>query len=183
MMAASVASFAAAAPEQLDMVISLTEALLGLTRKAPEPVNVGVRFDALLSYSGRRRRSDGKQLTLDDAVCAERARCDVGAGQRGPVGDLREFARRRRGKYDRPLHGGRGCANARSVRIESSDGNAMTVQSEIVIAAGDAGITIRAEPSAVSISFPADGRWQRANEAKPMQRFSSPTTNRRSRPA
>jgi hypothetical protein len=40
------------------------------------------------------------------------------------------------------------------IRIESSDGNAMTVQSEIVIAAGDAGITIRAEPSAVSISFP-----------------------------
>jgi hypothetical protein len=40
------------------------------------------------------------------------------------------------------------------IRIESRDGNAITVESEIVITAADAGITIQAEPSAVSITFP-----------------------------
>jgi signal transduction histidine kinase len=152
-MAASLSSFATAAAEQLDVVISLTDALLGLTRKGPEPINVGVEVRRIAILLGAAARSDGKQLTLDDAaalsalgvtsapVSAVRlaicesllaaveanttVRCTAVADPRTPV-----------------------------IRIESNDGNAMTVQSEIVIAAGDAGISIRAEPSAVSISFP-----------------------------
>jgi hypothetical protein len=54
MMAASLSSFAAAASEQLDMVISLTEALLGLTRKGPEPTNVGVEVRRIAILLGRR---------------------------------------------------------------------------------------------------------------------------------
>jgi signal transduction histidine kinase len=151
-MAASLSSFAAVAAEQLDMVISLTEALLGLTRRA-EATDVGVEVRRIAILLGAAARSDGKQLTLDDAA----ALSALGVTS-APVSAVRLaiceslLAAVEANTTVRCM----AVADPRTpvIRIESSDGNAMTVQSEIVIAAGDAGITIRAEPSAVSISFP-----------------------------
>src|SRR5215208_2488748 len=66
--AASLSSFAGAAADQLDAVISLTEALLGLARKAREPINVGIEARRIAILLGAAARSDGKQLTIDDAA-------------------------------------------------------------------------------------------------------------------
>jgi len=66
--AASVSSFAAAAADQLDVVISLTEALLALTRRAREPVDVGAEVRRIAILLGAAARSDGKRLTVDDAT-------------------------------------------------------------------------------------------------------------------
>ena len=56
-MASAVSPFAAAAASQLDVVISLTDALLGLTRPAREPVDVGLeaRRIAILLGAGHDR--------------------------------------------------------------------------------------------------------------------------------
>src|SRR5436190_20722153 len=66
--AASVSSFAAAAADQLDVVISLTEALLALTRRASEPVEVGAELRRIAILLGAAARSDGKRVTFDDAT-------------------------------------------------------------------------------------------------------------------
>ena len=153
MTAASLSSFATAAADQLDMVMSLTEALLGLTRKGQDPIDVGVEVRRIAILLGAAARSDGKQLSLDDAA----ALSALGATS-APVSAVRLaiceslFAAV---EANTNVH----CtaiADPRTpvIRIESTDGNAMTVESEIVIAAAEAGIAIRAEPSAVSISFP-----------------------------
>jgi hypothetical protein len=152
-MAASLSTFAAAAAGQLDAVISLTDALLGLTRKGPEPIVVGVEVRRIAILLGAAARSDGKHLTLDDAgaLSALGATSAPGSAVRLAICESLLAAV----DASTNVH----CtavADPRTpmIRIESSDGNAMTVESEIVIAAADAGITIRAEPSAVSISFP-----------------------------
>lgn len=153
MTAASLSSFATAAADQLDMVMSLTEALLGLTRKGQDPIDVGVEVRRIAILLGAAARSDGKQLSLDDAA----ALSALGATS-APVSAVRLAiceSLLAAVEANTNVH----CtaiADPRTpvIRIESTDGNAMTVESEIVIAAAEAGIAIRAEPSAVSISFP-----------------------------
>ena len=153
MTAASLSSFATAAADQLDMVMSLTDALLGLTRKGQDPIDVGVEVRRIAILLGAAARSDGKQLSLDDAA----ALSALGATS-APVSAVRLAiceSLLAAVEANTNVH----CtaiADPRTpvIRIESTDGNAMTVESEIVIAAAEAGIAIRAEPSAVSISFP-----------------------------
>ena len=151
-LAASLSSFAGAAAEQLEVVISLTDALLGLTRKA-EPTDVGVEVRRIAILLGAAARSDGKQLTLDDAAALSAlgsTSAPSSAVRLAICESLLAAVETNTNVY---------CAavadpGTPAIRIESRDGNAMTVGSEIVIAAADAGITIRAEPSAVCISFP-----------------------------
>jgi hypothetical protein len=151
--AASLSSFAAAAADQLDLVISLTEALLGLTRKAREPVEIGLEARRLAILLAAAARSDGKQLTTDDAAAfgALGATSAPGSAVRLAICECLLAAV----AANTTVH----CtaiADQRtpSLRIVGSDGHAVSVDSEIVITAADAGISIRAESSVVSISFP-----------------------------
>jgi signal transduction histidine kinase len=151
-MAASLSSFAGAAAEQLEVVISLTDALLGLTRRA-EPTDVGVEVRRIAILLGAAARSDGKQLTLDDATALSALGNTSAPSSAVRLAICESLLAAVEANTN--IH----CAvvaDTRSpgIRIESSDGNAMSVGSEIVVAAADAGITIRAEPSAVCISFP-----------------------------
>ena len=107
MMAASLSSFAAAAAEQLDVVISLTEALLGLTRTAPEPMDVGVEVRRIAILLGAAARSDGKQLTLDDAAALSALGVTSAPGSAVRLAICESLLAAVDGKYDRPLHGGR----------------------------------------------------------------------------
>ena len=151
--AASLSSFATAAADQLDVVISLTDAVLGLARKGREPIDVGLEVRRIAILLGAAARSDGKQLTLDDA-----AALSVLGATSAPGSAVRLAI------CESLLAAGDASTTVRctvatnapmpAIRIECGDGNAITVGSEIVIAAADAGITIRAESSAVSISFP-----------------------------
>ena len=151
-LAASLSSFAGAAAEQLEVVISLTDALLGLTRKA-EPTDVGVEVRRIAILLGAAARSDGKQLTLDDAAALSALGSTSAPSSAVRLAICESLLAAV--ETNTNVH----CAavadpGTPAIRIESRDGNAMTVGSEIVIAAADAGIVIRAEPSAVCISFP-----------------------------
>ena len=135
------------------MVISLTDALFGSHAAGAEPIDVGVEVRRIAILLGAAARSDGKQLTLDDAAAlgALGATSAPGSAVRLAICECLLAAVEANTNVRCVA-----VADARTpaIRIESSDGNAMTVESEIVAAAADAGITIRAEPSAVSISFP-----------------------------
>jgi hypothetical protein len=150
--ASSLSSFAAAAGDQLDVVISLTEALLGLTRRGPNPTEIGIETRRIAILLSAVARSDGRQLTFDDAATlnALGATSAPGSAVRLAICESLLAAV----ETNTNVH----CSavaepGAPSLRIQG-DGNAMPVRSDIVVATADVGITIRAEPSAVRISFP-----------------------------
>jgi signal transduction histidine kinase len=152
-MAATLAPFVGAAVSQLGVVISLTDALLGLTRRAREPVDVGVEARRIAILLAAAADADGRQLTIDDGVAFDAlgVTSATGSAVRLAICECMLAAV----EASSNIH----CtAVAESpmptIRIESEDGSAVAVESGLVGAAGDAGITIQAERSAVSISFP-----------------------------
>ena len=152
-MASSVSTFANAAADQLDGVISLTEALLGLTRNASGPVEIGVEARRIAILLGSAARSDGKQLNVDDAT----ALSALGATSAPRSGVRLAICESLLAAVD--AHTNVQCtaiadAQSPTIRIKTEDASATAVASDIVAAAADSGITIRAEASALSISFP-----------------------------
>ena len=151
--ASSVSTFANAAADQLDGVISLTEALLGLTRNASEPVEIGVEVRRIAILLGAAARSDGKQLTVDAAAALNA----LGATSAPSSGVRLAICESLLAVVD--AHTNVHCtaladAHAPAIRIESHDGSAVTVDSKLVATAAESGITITAESSAVSVCFP-----------------------------
>lgn len=151
--ASAVGTFADAAAGQLDLVISLSDALLGLTRPAREPVNVGAEARRIAILLGAVARADGRRLTIDDpaALNALGATSATGSAVRLAITECLLAAV----ETSTNLH----CtavvdAPEPTMRIESRDDVAIVLDSERIIAAGDAGIHIQAEHRAVSISFP-----------------------------
>jgi len=151
--ASTVGSFAVSATSQLDEVISLSEALLGLTRAAAEPVEVGVEARRIAILLGAAARSNGGQLTVDDAraLAAVGRTSASGSAVRAALGECMLAA------VD--LSKNVGCAAvadspATTVRIDARDDGALDLNPELVAMARGAGIDIRAEHSTVLIVFP-----------------------------
>src|SRR3954466_10957842 len=65
--AASLITFIDAAVSQLDVVMSLTDALLGLTRRAREPVDIGAEARRIAILLAAVARADSRQLSIDDS--------------------------------------------------------------------------------------------------------------------
>jgi hypothetical protein len=151
--ATAVATFATAAAGQLDLVISLSDALLGLTRPAHEPVNVGAEARRIAILLGAVARADGRRLTIDDAAAfdALAATSATGSAVRLAITECLLAAL----ETSTNLH----CtavveAPEPTIRIESGDNVAIVLDPERIIAAGDAGIHIQSEQCAMSITFP-----------------------------
>src|SRR5215208_2051275 len=66
--ASSVSTFADAAAAQLDDVIELSEALLGLSRPSREPVEIGAETRRIIILLSAAARADGRRLTAEDAA-------------------------------------------------------------------------------------------------------------------
>ncbi|MDB4877715.1 MAG: hypothetical protein JWM41_4161 [Gemmatimonadetes bacterium] len=149
--ASKVSKFANAAVDQLGAVITMTEALLVLSRPMREPVELGslvVRVGDLVVPAAR---ADGRRVTFEgeygdlgvtsasgSAAClavgwcllaavdaSSSVRCSAVLGESEP-----------------------------GIRIEMHDGDAPPIDPEIAAATADAGIRIVAESSAISITFP-----------------------------
>ena len=153
--ATAVRSFAVAAAGQLDVVISLTNALLGLTRPAREPVDVGLEAGRIAILLGAVARSDGKQLTVDDAA---------GAGLSGLGVTSAPGSAVRLSLCECMLAAVDASTDVRciavagsptpTVRIDNADGETTTLDAALLVAAEDAGVHIHVSGSAISISFP-----------------------------
>jgi signal transduction histidine kinase len=146
--ASSVAPYANAAAQQFDLVIDMTEALLALSRAPSGGADVGVTVRRLRALLAPVAAADGKSLELGSAVDelgtssadSSAVRLAIGAALSVAIESASEVR----------------CAAADGVlRVEISDGGVLLpLDEEIVSAARRANIEIRAEPSAISISFP-----------------------------
>jgi signal transduction histidine kinase len=171
--AASVAQFANAAVDQLDGVISLTEALLSLSRPEREPVNVALVVRNIETLLVPAIRADDKEYAaagrLDDlgfsTAPGNAVRLAVGASLLAASDAGVRVGRSVDVRHERP-----------GLRIEAAEVTNATATTEagaahraagaprlrldedILDALSDAGIDIQAESSAISISFPFDSK-------------------------
>lgn len=153
--AASVGPFASSASVQLELVVSMTEAMLALTRAPREPVDVAEIVEKLAAMLAPSARAEGGSLRM------ERPR------------ELPEQAVRVRGNVVRALIGGAllaalACKGDIRCRVETVDDTVvniecadaegpLTIAAEILNAASDSGVRMLAEGQSISLTFPRAG--------------------------
>lgn len=147
--ASAIATFANAASNQFDAVMEMTEGLLFLARAGSGPTDVGRTVRAVAALLAPAARLDGGDVEIDGtvdaigAVAADAAsvRLAIGAALVGTIGGGRlVVCRAEDGTFRAVTSVGDGAVEAPS--------------DEVVAAAKDAGIDIRADGSAISITFP-----------------------------
>ncbi len=151
-LASAVKQYANAAVDQLAAVIAMTDALLSLARPPKEPVELGPvlrRVDALLSPSAR---ADGHRLELDGPIDALGVTSAPGNASRMAIAACLLAA------TEASTHVACRAAIDNGevlLRIECRDGATLVLDQDMLAATSDSGIRMRAEPSAISISFPS----------------------------
>lgn len=151
--AAALEPFADAASAQLDDVIELTEALLGLTRAGREPVEIATETKRIVTLLSAAARADSRRLTIDDVPTLN------GIGTTSvPASAVRyvvcECLLAAVEASTKTRCGAVSGAALPAIRIDALDGGTISLPSDLVALAADAGIDIQVEPSAISISFP-----------------------------
>jgi hypothetical protein len=149
--AADVSRFALSAAQQLDSVITLTEALLALARPARAPVDPGRVLQQMGDLLVPAAKADGRMLSIavpaGDSTTTSAAgnivRVIIGQCLLSAVTLSRNAACRLEREGTEP-----------TMRLESCDGSTIPVGPEILALAMDAGIHIVAERSAITIRFP-----------------------------
>ena len=152
--ASSVSKFATAASDQLDAVISMTEAILVLARVPRAPVEIAAVLHAILDLLGPVARADGRRLEADGAFDDLGRTSASGNAVRVAIGRcLLAAVEASKDVRCTPAPSPDGVGEP-VVRIESSDGTVLVVDDSIIAAAAAAGIRIQTESSVISISFP-----------------------------
>lgn len=149
--ASAVSTYATAASDQLGSVITMTDALLSLSRPPRAPVEIGLVLRRIEALVGPAARADGRRLELEEPIDALGVTCAVGNAARLAIAagllaatDISTHVACRVAINDHdPV-----------LRIECRDGATPALDQEIVPVVADTGIRMQAEPSAISISFP-----------------------------
>ena len=151
--AAALEPFADAASAQLDDVIELTEALLGLSRVAREPVEIATETKRIVTLLAAAARADSRRLHIDDvpALNGLGVTSAPGSAVRVAVCECLLAAVDASTKIK--------CTaiadpSLPAIRIQAPDGEMISLPSDLVAVAAESGIDIHVEASAISISFP-----------------------------
>ena len=152
-MASAVNTFAAGAANQLDGVIALSEALLGLTRPAREPVELGVEVQRIIILLGAAARADGRQLAIDDPPAFNGLGVTSAAGSAVRLAICESMLAAVDASAEVHCTAFAERASA-TIRVEAGEGNTLVIDEGLVVAVKEAGIHIQVERSAISISFP-----------------------------
>jgi signal transduction histidine kinase len=151
--AAALEPFADAASAQLDDVIELTEALLGLARPAREPIEIATETKRIVTLLSAAARADGRRLHIDDVPTLNGigVTSAPGSAVRVAVCECLLAAVDASAKTKCTA-----IADATSpvIRIEATDGDTISLAGDLVAVAAEAGIDIGVEQSVISISFP-----------------------------
>jgi signal transduction histidine kinase len=151
--AGAVAPFADAASAQLDDVIELTEALLGLARPTREPIEIATETKRIVTLLSAAARADSRRLSIDDVVTLNGlgTTSAPGSALRWVVCECLIAAVEASAKTRCvPVND----AASPAIRIELSHGETASLPSDLVTLAAESGIDVQVEPSAISISFP-----------------------------
>jgi signal transduction histidine kinase len=146
--ASAVASFAASASSQFDAVMDMTEALLALSRAAQSAVDVSATVKWLVQLLAPAAKADGRELRIEGSLAGlgttsadgNAVRLAVAATLLASLDSCNEIVCR---------------ASGAELQVTNDGGGpAPTPGDDVVAAVRDAGITIQADPPAVSIIFP-----------------------------
>jgi signal transduction histidine kinase len=146
--ASAVASFAGSASAQFDAVMDMTEALLALSRAVEGPVDLAATLRWLVALLAPAAKADGSALRIDGTLTSlgkspvesSAARVAIAAALLGAIESAPSVVCR-----------------AKDAAIEIAGEGGEQVQApndDVVSAVREVGIEIRAEPSAISITFP-----------------------------
>jgi len=149
--AAAVSTFAIAAVSQLDNVIALTEALLSLTRPAPEPVLITTIVRHVEALVAPVVRADGGCLDLAGSFDELGFTSANGNAVRLAVGATTLAAVDASPLVRCTVVAGEARA---TIRFDADGGTTPAIDAAVVRAAAEAGIRIQAGSGAISISFP-----------------------------
>lgn len=151
--AAALEPFADAASAQLDDVIELTEALLGLSRPAREPVEIATETKRVVTLLAAAARADSRRLHIEDAAALNGLGVTSASGSavRVAVCECLLAAVDASAKIKCTAVAD---ATSPSIRIDAPDGESISLPSDLVSFATESGIDIQAEASSISISFP-----------------------------
>ena len=151
--AASLATFASSAADQLEAVVSMSEALLTLARAPREPLDIGETIECFASLLSPSACADGGSLRIEGAlrnVTAATVRAN-GNVVRLVVGATLLAALARKGDVRCKAEMGDEIV----VHIESVDAEGPLELSADVLAAADAaGIRVHGEGQSMSLTFP-----------------------------
>lgn len=146
--ASAITTFANAASQQFDSVIDMTDALLGLTRAARGPTEIGATVRRIHALIAPAAKVEGRVLEVDGSTDELGVTTGLGSAVRLAIGAAMLAACDAASDVQCSGVGG-------TLRVESRSGDAIApLDPDIVRAARDSGIEMRAEPSAISISFP-----------------------------
>ena len=154
--AASVATFASSAADQLEAVVEMSEALLNLARAPREPLDIGETIDSLVSLLSPSARADGGSLRVESAsrgltASAVRPRGNVA---RLVIGATLLAALARKGDIRCRVDVGEEAV----VSIECADAEGpLELSADVLAAAAAADIRVHAEGRSISVAFPRAG--------------------------
>ncbi len=165
--ASGLARFAEAAAGQLDELIAMNEALLALTRRPREVVDVLVTTAQLIALLAPVARADGYSLEVAGAPP------NGGGATSAPATVVRLVlasvmlrALDRRTTTTCRVDAGDGMV----IRVECADGRAIELDPRVVQVATEAGIRVDGSPGGLSLAFPRAGRTSGRRSAPTRER-------------
>lgn len=148
--ASSVARYATVAADQLGAVMTMTEAVLVLSRPAADRIEIATVTRQIHSLLGPAARADQRRLELEEPFDLLGATMLPGHAARLAIG-----AALLSGIEQSTSVVCRADTDAQpQIVVESGDGAAITMDGAVVSAVGQHGIAIRPRPRGLAISFP-----------------------------
>jgi hypothetical protein len=153
--ASGVVRFADAASDQLNELIAMNEALLALTRRPRDVVDVLTTAGHLAALLGPAARSDGGALRLAGAPSSGGGATSAPAvAVRLVLASAMLRALEKRTATTCRVDDGDGMV----IRVECADGSALELDPQVAEAAAGVGIRVESGPDGLSLAFPRAGR-------------------------
>jgi hypothetical protein len=153
--ASGLTRFAEAAASQLDDLVAMNEALLALTRRPRDVVDVAATAGQLAALLGPVARADGYSLAvLDHPASSAAATTAPATAVRLVLASVMLRALERRTAMTCRVD----AADGMVIRVECADGSALELDPRVAQVAAEAGIQVEGGPSGLSLAFPRAGR-------------------------
>jgi hypothetical protein len=152
--ASGLARFAEAAAGQLDELVAMNEALLALTRRPRDVVDVATTAGHLITLLRPVARSEGGSLEVVGLPTSGGATSASATAVRLVLATAMLRALDRKARATCRADAGDGMV----IRLECADGAAIDLDARVVDAATAAGIRIESDTEGLSVAFPRAGR-------------------------
>ena len=166
-LASGVARFAEAAAGQLDALVAMNDALLAVTRRPREVVDVASTARQLVTLLAPVARTDGRSLKIVEEGSSGGAMTSApGAAVRLVLATVLLYALDRRAATTCRVD----AADGMVIRVECALDGTIDLDPRVARAAEDAGIRIETDDAGLSLTFPRAGRSSARHAATTRER-------------